>query len=830
MMHDNATRRALAYVLAVLAVAGAILLRWLLDPLLGSHLPLTTLYGTVAIAVWYGGYRPALLAASLGYLGADILFIEPRGTLTFRGADQVLGLVLYLLSCLLIIALGEAMRTARRRAEASRQDILDKNKQLELEAAIRQQAVEELRQRVEENDKLMELLPLGVFIAHDPACRRITGNRAGYALLRLPVGSNLSVTPPPGEQPPFTARRDGRPLAEDELPIQHAAAHAVDVRDVEVEHVYPDGTTYTLFGSASPLFDAQGKVRGCVASFLDITERKRMETALRKQNERLRLLWEAAAVLLSTNEPDAMLRGLFAGIASHFALDVYLNYALNETGDALRLESYSGIPDETARVISRLEFGQALCGTAALTRQPVVANRVQESDDPKTQRIKALGVRACACNPLLAGDRLLGTLLFASRSRDEFDPEELDFLQTICHYVTAAYERLRLIRQLQEADRRKDEFLAMLAHELRNPLAPLRNAVGALRLLGPTDLNLQRARDMIERQVLHLTRLVDDLLDVSRITRGKVTLHRESLDLLAVVAGSVETSRPLIEARRHELTVTLPPQPVRVQGDAIRLAQVFANLLNNAAKYTPDGGQIGLTVETAAGEAVVRVRDNGVGIAADLLPHVFDLFTQGDRSLARSEGGLGIGLSMVKRLVELHGGSVQARSDGPGRGSELIVRLPTVRSQEPGARGQGPASSSLAPDSCPPAPGRRVLVVDDNTDAADSLALLLRLSGHDVRTVHDGPTALEVAEAFRPEVVLLDIGLPRMDGYEVARRLRQRDGAKRVLLVAVTGYGQEEDRRRTAEAGFDAHLVKPAEPVAVQRLLAGAARLAPSVC
>jgi signal transduction histidine kinase len=409
-------------------------------------------------------------------------------------------------------------------------------------------------------------------------------------------------------------------------------------------------------------------------------------------------------VLLSTDEPDAMMRGLFARIAPHFSLDAYFNFTVNEAHDALRLSSCIGIPEEAARAISRLEFGQAVCGSVARLWQPIVATRIQQSDDPKVRLVKSFGIRAYACNPLLAGDRLLGTLSFASRSRDEFDPEELDFLRTICHYVTAAYERLRLIRQLQEADRRKDEFLAMLAHELRNPLAPIRNAAQVIRLLGPADANLQRAREMIERQVLHLSRLVDDLLDVSRITRGKITLQKDRLDLAAVVAQAVETSAPLIQARGHKLTISLPQEPVCVAGDATRLAQVVSNLLNNAAKYTPDGGHLALTVEVASppstplappgrgvggeGWAVVRVRDDGVGIAADLLPQVFDLFTQGDRSLARSEGGLGIGLSMVRTLVEMHGGTVAARSAGPGKGSEFIVRLPTFRSQESGVRGQ----------------------------------------------------------------------------------------------------------------------------------------------
>jgi signal transduction histidine kinase len=384
--------------------------------------------------------------------------------------------------------------------------------------------------------------------------------------------------------------------------------------------------------------------------------------------------------------------------------------------------------------------------------------------------------------------------------------------------------------ELGEADRRKDEFLAMLAHELRNPLAPIRNAVEVLKMIGPPDARLQRAREMIDRQVKHLARLVDDLLDVSRITTGKVQLRTGPVDLAVVIARAVETSRPLIDSRRHELAVRLPPEALVVEADPIRLAQVVSNLLNNAAKYAEEGGHIELTVGAGRGEAVVRVRDDGMGIAADLLPRVFDLFTQGDRSLARSEGGLGIGLTLVRSLVELHGGRVEGHSEGPGRGSEFVVRLPLKQLQMEDCRSKIEKTIETASGASnrQPAIGyrqsKRVLVVDDNADAAESLAMLLRAEGHEVRTAYDGPAALEAAAVIRPEAVLLDIGLPRMDGYEVARRLRRDVGLKEALLVAVTGYGQEEDRRRVEQAGFDAYLVKPADLAALRELLAGRSR------
>lgn len=363
---------------------------------------------------------------------------------------------------------------------------------------------------------------------------------------------------------------------------------------------------------------------------------------------------------------------------------------------------------------------------------------------------------------------------------------------------------------LREADRRKDEFLSMLAHELRNPLAPIRLALELLR--GPDPARLARAREVIGRQVEHLTRLVDDLLEVSRITRGKIRLEVRELDVADVVARALETARPLLESKRHELKLSLPEGPLPLRADPVRLAQVLSNLLNNAAKYTPPNGRIEVAAERHEGQVLLRVRDSGVGIPGPMLERVFDLFVQADRSLDRSDGGLGIGLTLARRLVEMHGGTIRAESEGPGAGSEFVVRLP-VRSD---------AAAAPGPDASTAEPGarRRVLVVDDNADAADLLGELLRDLGHEVRIERDGLAALAAMDAFAPEVVLLDIGLPGLDGYQVAERIvRSRDGA-RPLLVAVTGYGQESDRRRSYDAGFDHHLVKPVDPGRLQTLLA----------
>jgi PAS domain S-box-containing protein len=365
---------------------------------------------------------------------------------------------------------------------------------------------------------------------------------------------------------------------------------------------------------------------------------------------------------------------------------------------------------------------------------------------------------------------------------------------------------------LRAADRRKDEFLATLAHELRNPLNPIRSAVQVLRTRGVKEPEQDWSRDVIDRQVDHLTRLIDDLLDISRISRGKLELRREPVELGEVLRGALEANRPLVEQLGHNVSIELPQEPLYLDGDLVRLTQVFLNLLNNAAKYTERGGRIWLTARREGGQVVVSVRDSGVGIAPEKLPHLFEMFYQVDRSLERAQGGLGIGLSLVKQLVSMHGGRVAVRSEGVGKGSEFRVELPLTAAPAAIARPAAPAAAGRPRK-------RRVLVVDDNADSASSLALVLQLAGHDVDTASDGEEALWKAEQTKPEVVLLDIGMPKLNGYEVCRRIRSQPWGRQMLLVAQTGWGQQEDRRRTHEAGFDAHLVKPIDPPSLERLM-----------
>lgn len=378
----------------------------------------------------------------------------------------------------------------------------------------------------------------------------------------------------------------------------------------------------------------------------------------------------------------------------------------------------------------------------------------------------------------------------------------------------AEEELRRLAAELSSADQRKDEFLATLAHELRNPLAPIRNGLQILRLSGDDKETVEEIRTMMERQLAQMVHLVDDLLDVSRISRGKLELRKQRIELSSIVNNAVETSRPLIDASGHELTIIVPSESILVDADATRLGQVFSNILNNAAKYSEHGSRIRLAVDCQDSDVVVSIKDTGMGIPPDMLPKIFEMFTQVDRSLEKAQGGLGIGLSLVKRLVEMHGGSVVANSEGHGAGSEFVIRLPIALAMD--------QDSKLSIDEERPTnlPGqRRILVADDNQDAANTLAMILRIMGNEVRTVYDGLQAVQVAAVFQPDVIMLDIGMPMLNGYEACHRIREQPWSEKVVLIALTGWGQDEDKRRSQKAGFNHHMVKPVDPAALRKLL-----------
>jgi PAS domain S-box-containing protein len=498
---------------------------------------------------------------------------------------------------------------------------------------------------------------------------------------------------------------------------------------------------------------------------MDVTSRKRAEEALARERELFHTIFDRIPVMLTVYDPDASVLRL------NPAFERTVGWSAAEAANVSLMEAC--YPDPAHREKVRAFMDSCRDGWLDLSM------RTRDGQDLDT---------SWANVRLTDGTRVGIGLDISDRKRAE--------------------------DALRQADRRKDEFLATLAHELRNPLAPIRNGLHILRLAGNDGDVAELARTMMERQLDQMVHLVDDLLDLSRISRGKIELRKERVELAKVVQQAVETSRPAFEQAGHDLAITMPPGPVFVDADPTRLAQVVSNLLTNAAKYTEPRGKIHLTVERRDDQAVVSVRDTGVGIAPDMLPKVFDMFTQVGRTLERSQGGLGIGLSIVKRLVEMHGGTVEARSDGPGTGSEFIVRLEAAPAPDtvPGAEGAVPLIQ-----------GRRILVVDDNKDAATSLALMLDLMGNETQTAHDGLEALAAGATFRPDVILLDIGMPRLDGYATARRVRGEPWGRDVVLVALTGWGQPEDRRRSDEAGFDHHLVKPVEAAALARLLAESA-------
>jgi PAS domain S-box-containing protein len=618
---------------------------------------------------------------------------------------------------------------------------------------------------------------------------RVTLSCIGDAVITTDANGRVTFLNPVAESLTGWTQQEGvgRPLASVFRIINEESRQPVEIPTIQAlreghtvklaSHsllVAKDGTERPISDSAAPICNDKGEVAGVVLVFRDISERRKMERALKKA------LAYADDIIATLREP-------------FMVLDADLRV---KTANRSFYDSFHVSKEETEnRLVYDLGNGQ----------WDIPALRKLLDDLSRNHSIHDFEVEHSF--PTLGRK----TMLLNARPFPP-DTKHPELILLAVEDVTALRERAD---ELAEANRHKDEFLATLAHELRNPLAPIRNAVQHLGMEGLTERDVRTAREVIARQVTVMVRLIDDLLDVSRISCNKLDIRKEHVELAAVVDSAVESSRPLIQQCGHELTVSLPPQPVHLEADPIRLAQVLLNLLNNAAKYTKRGGHIWLTAEREGSDAVVSVRDNGIGIPGDMLARIFDMFAQVDRSLEQSQGGLGIGLTLVRRLVDMHDGSIEARSNGVDAGSEFVVRLPIFGQppQQPPPSSDGPRATALS--EC------RILVVDDNKDTADSLGMLLQLKGNDIRTAHDGLEAVEIAEAFHPELVLLDIGLPKLNGYEVARRIRQQPWGRDVILVALTGWGQDEDRRRSQEAGFNFHIVKPVELAALEKLLAG---------
>jgi signal transduction histidine kinase/CheY-like chemotaxis protein len=530
-------------------------------------------------------------------------------------------------------------------------------------------------------------------------------------------------------------------------------------------------------------------------------------------SRRLQAITDAALGDLSMQD---LLAELLQRIAAALAVERGV-VLLHEPGsDSLVVRAATRGFEHEVRSEVRVPVGKGFAGRIAIERRPLVIEDIAEAE-VVNPFLRQEGIRSLLGVPLLVEGRVLGVLDVGSSEPRRFLQNDITLMQLVADRVALAIDRVRIYeaerraRQAAEAaDRAKDEFLAMLGHELRNPLSAVRNA---LVVAGLDEGRRGRALDIARRQTDQLVRLVDDLLDMARITQQRITLRKETLVLASVLEKAIEATRPLIEEREHRLALSLPSATVCVAGDAARLEQVVVNLLTNAVKYTPPGGKIDVSAAAEGEQAVIRVRDTGIGIAPDMLPRVFDLFAQAEQGLERAEGGLGIGLTLVRRLVEMHGGTVEAASGGLGNGAEFVIRLPAL----PGVE------ATVKPSQVPERGTTRVrvLLVDDNADAAESLRVLLELLGHQVRTVHDGPSALDALRGQPFDVAVIDIGLPGMDGYEVARRTLRLLGGRRPVLIALTGYGRREDREAALAAGFDHHLVKPIDPEALQGMLSG---------
>lgn len=593
----------------------------------------------------------------------------------------------------------------------------------------------------------------------------------------------------------------GRPLRElyewrwNKPEDESAACEALNTKGLwrgENTHVRRDGTSLDVESVVSILKDPEGHAVGLLAAVRDITHRKRAQEALRESQQRFARFMQHLPGLAWIK--DTAGRYVFANEAAMRAFRTSSAELPGKTDEEL-------FPSPTAAEF-RDNDRRALASESGIQ---TVESLEHEDGVVHHSIVSKFPIPGRDGNPALIGGMAID--------------------------IT---ERMRAEEALRQADRRKDEFLATLAHELRNPLAPIRNAVAVLRLAAGDDAKQQWCREIIDRQVAQMGRLLDDLLDAGRITRGKLVLRQEPITLEQAVANAIETSRPLIDEQGHELTVTLPAEPVTLNADLTRLAQVLSNLLINAAKYTEQGGHIWLTAEVIAsdkqspatgaaspasggrqppGFVVVTVRDDGIGIDPAHLPRIFEMFSQADVALDRSQGGLGIGLSLVRGLVELHGGTVEAKSDGLGQGSQFIVRLPLYAPLPAGTAPSDQDHTAVSRLKC------RVLVADDNQDSANTMAMILRLMGHEVSTAYGGQQAVELTGEFRPEVVLLDLGMPKLTGYDACRSIRQQPWGREMVLIAMTGWGQQEDRRRTHEAGFNHHLVKPIDIAELAKLL-----------
>jgi two-component system CheB/CheR fusion protein len=735
------------YGCAILLVALSFVTRLVLYPVFGDRYPFFSFFAAIVLAAGYGGYGPSVIAVVLSWLSIDYLFLSSGAYLNPIESRSQIAFGFFSVG-LAVTVLGGFWREARERAQANG---------LKLQRAFEVQKAE--REWLEITlasiaDAVITTDPTGDVIFLNPIASRLTGWSPGEAVGRplKEVFRTVQET---------TQRTDDLPIA------KVVGSGEVILSNDEVVLRAKDGTARSIEHNAAPIRDPSGKIKGVVIVFRDITERNRAEQAQKESEDRFHQLADHLSDVFWINELDGSRTGYispaYESLWGRSCESLYkrpLSYL-----EAVHAEDRH----IAVRAYQRLKSGEATAEEYRVVRPDGTIRWVWDRGYPITDESGRV-VR-------LAG---------------------------IAEDIT---ERKRVEQELRESDRRKEEFLAVLSHELRNPLAPIQTALDLLEQRDPKVAGSEREIDMIRRQVHNLKRLVDDLLDVSRISRGKIELRKSVVVLRPIVTQAVEALRPLFEEHRQALHVSIPEETICLEADPTRLEQVLFNLLLNAAKFTPEGGQVGLKVESSQRHVVIRVKDTGIGIEADLLPKVFDLFLQGERRIGLSHEGGGIGLSLARNLVELHGGTIKAHSPGPQMGSEFVVRLPVISSVPSEGLPQPPG---VLGDVAGPLPSRRILIVDDNVQAADSLGKLMsEVFGQEVRVVYNGRKALETAETFHPDVILLDLQMAGMDGYQAAMRLREQPHCSKALIVAVTGWGHEEDRRRSREMGFDLHLVKP---------------------
>jgi signal transduction histidine kinase/CheY-like chemotaxis protein len=621
---------------------------------------------------------------------------------------------------------------------------------------------------------------------------------------------------------------DGTPIPHDRCWMALALRTGKEYKSREILIERDDGTRRAALANASPLRDRKGRVVGAVNILIDISDRRRTEEALRaSQAERdsqlsdLTRLNEMSAHLSATLELQQILQAVLHTACAIDRTPMGVLALCESEGGPLHAAASAGFDADVLAHLPVVPAATGSCGDALGERRRVVVEDVQSAPGCEALRevARRAGFRSVHSTPLITrAGRLMGVLSTHAQPVRRPSAWQMHLLDLCARQAADFIENARLYAEINEQHKRKDEFLAVLAHELRNPLAPIQNAARVLQAPQVEDGHRLWAAGTVDRQVRHMARLVDDLIDLQRITNGKLELRKAPIEVSDIVYAAVEASRPLIDSRGQVLLLELSREPIYLDGDLTRLAQVVADLLDNAAKFTPHGGTITVRTERVRAEAMIRVADTGIGIAPDQLTTIFQMFAQPQPAVDYANGGLGVGLTLAKRLVELHGGAIQAASAGINRGSEFTVRLP--------AREQAPAPARRR-ETAPAPSGLRIVIVDDNRDSANSLAMLLRLMGNDVRTGHDGREAVTLAEAFRPDAVLLDLGLPVISGYEAARQIRERTGATGCMLVAITGWGQASDRERSREAGFDHHLVKPVDVPRLLEILAAARPAAP---